>query len=93
MNYKQKLIAAIGAAAAASVVPLVATYEGTVHSSYRDPIGIVIADGGAGDRAPRFSAFVWGPVPDEELEGEAPFPPVVADQAQQDAAHEALVFA
>jgi hypothetical protein len=58
----------------------------------RDPIGIVIADGGPGDRAPRFSAFVWGPVPDDELEGEAPFPPA-ADQAPQDAAHEALVFA
>ncbi len=43
MNYKQKLIAAIGAAAAAAVVPLVATYEGTVHSTYRDPIGIVTA--------------------------------------------------
>ena len=64
-----------------------------VSDPSRDPIGIVIADGGSGDRAPRFSAFVWGPVPDEELEGEAPFPPAVADQAQQDAAPEALVFA
>ncbi|MFN8980290.1 MAG: hypothetical protein ACK54K_11025 [Gemmatimonadaceae bacterium] len=32
----------------------------------REPIGIVIADGGRGDGAPtRFSAFVWGPVPEE----------------------------
>lgn len=32
----------------------------------REPIGIVIADGGRGDDAPtRFSAFVWGPVPEE----------------------------
>jgi hypothetical protein len=32
----------------------------------REPVGIVIADGGHGDGAPtRFSAFVWGPVPDE----------------------------
>jgi hypothetical protein len=32
----------------------------------REPIGIVIADGGHGDGAPtRFSAFVWGPVPEE----------------------------
>lgn len=31
----------------------------------QEPIGIVIADGGRGDALPRFSAFVWGPVPDE----------------------------
>jgi hypothetical protein len=31
----------------------------------QEPIGIVIADGGRGERATRFSAFVWGPVPDE----------------------------
>ncbi len=30
-----------------------------------EPIGIVIADGGRGDLAPLFSAFVWGPVPDD----------------------------
>lgn len=30
-----------------------------------EPIGIVIADGGRGDRPSRFSAFVWGPVPDD----------------------------
>jgi len=33
----------------------------------REPIGIVIADGGRGDTAPRVSAFVWGPVPDDVL--------------------------
>ena len=39
----------------------------------REPIGIVIADGGQGDREPRLSAFVWGPVPDDILiETEAP---------------------
>lgn len=43
MNYKQKLIAAIGAAAAVVVVPFVATHEGTVLLTYRDPIGIVTA--------------------------------------------------
>jgi hypothetical protein len=32
----------------------------------REPVGIVIADGGRGDRPTRFSAFVWGPVPDDE---------------------------
>jgi len=43
MNHKQKLIAAIGAAVAAVVVPFVATHEGTVYRTYRDPIGIVTA--------------------------------------------------
>ena len=33
----------------------------------REPIGIVIADGRSGDKAPRLSAFVWGPVPDDAL--------------------------
>ena len=36
-----------------------------------EPIGIVIADGGRSDASPRFSAFVWGPVPsdlDERVE-------------------------
>jgi hypothetical protein len=32
----------------------------------QEPIGIVIADGGRAPLAPRFSAFVWGPVPDED---------------------------
>jgi hypothetical protein len=32
----------------------------------REPIGIVIADGSRGDTVPRFSAFVWGPVPEDE---------------------------
>ncbi len=32
---------------------------------HEEPIGIVIADGGRGDASPKFSAFVWGPVPDE----------------------------
>lgn len=33
-----------------------------------EPVGIVIADGGRGDLPTRFSAFVWGPVPDDEPE-------------------------
>ena len=32
----------------------------------REPVGIVIADGGRGDLPTRFSAVVWGPVPDDE---------------------------
>lgn len=43
MNYRHKLIAAIGAAATVAVVPLVARYEGTVLRTYRDPIGIITA--------------------------------------------------
>lgn len=34
----------------------------------QEPIGIVIADGGTGDSLPKFSAFVWGPVPDDLLD-------------------------
>ena len=30
-----------------------------------EPLGIVIADGGHSDEPTRFSAFVWGPVPDD----------------------------
>ncbi|MGQ8880785.1 lysozyme [Delftia sp. NA_296.1] len=43
MSNKAKLIAAIGAAVAALAVPLVAKYEGTVQTTYRDPVGIVTA--------------------------------------------------
>ena len=43
MSNKSKLIASIGAAAAALVVSTVAIYEGTVLRTYRDPIGIVTA--------------------------------------------------
>jgi len=32
-----------------------------------EPMGIVIADGGPGDRPSQFAAFVWGPVPDDEV--------------------------
>ncbi len=31
-----------------------------------EPMGIVIADGGAPETATRFLAYVWGPVPDED---------------------------
>jgi hypothetical protein len=31
-----------------------------------EPIGIVIADGGTPATETRFSAFVWGPVPDAD---------------------------
>lgn len=38
----------------------------------REPMGIVIADGGLGDRPSRFAAFVWGPVPDDDDDGPTP---------------------
>jgi len=37
------------------------------HTNDQEPLGIVIAAGERGDALPRFSAFVWGPVP-EDLE-------------------------
>ncbi len=34
-------------------------------SADREPMGIVIADGGEPETTTRFLAFVWGPVPDD----------------------------
>lgn len=34
----------------------------------QDPVGIVIARGRTNDAPPRFAAFVWGPVPEAELD-------------------------
>ena len=42
-----------------------------------EPMGIVIADGGRGDATPKFTAFVWGPVPDE-VEAREAVPELVA---------------
>jgi hypothetical protein len=33
-----------------------------------EPVGIVISNGPRHDEAPRFSAYVWGPVPEAEVE-------------------------
>lgn len=41
MPNSARLIAKIGAAAAAIVVPLVAYYEGYVPGTYRDPVGVL----------------------------------------------------
>lgn len=41
MNWKDKLLAALGAGAVALAVPLVARYEGTVLRSYRDPVNVL----------------------------------------------------
>ena len=41
--------------------------ESVLVLQQREPMGIVIADGGHGDRPSRFAAFVWGPVPDDDV--------------------------
>jgi hypothetical protein len=38
----------------------------------REPMGIVIADGGVPETATRFLAYVWGPVPDDDDEDISP---------------------
>ena len=43
MNDRSKLIAKIGAAAAALAISAVSFYESTVQRTYRDPIGIITA--------------------------------------------------
>lgn len=43
MSWKAKFIAIVGAGAAALAMPLVQKYEGTVFSTYRDPVGIITA--------------------------------------------------
>lgn len=40
----------------------------SVSVENREPLGIVISDGGTGERGSLLSAFVWGPVPDERDE-------------------------
>ncbi|MFZ9899761.1 MAG: hypothetical protein ACO3F5_10030 [Gemmatimonadaceae bacterium] len=40
----------------------------TTAASNDEPIGIIISTGLAPEPAPRFAAYVWGPVPDEAPE-------------------------
>ena len=35
---------------------------------YDEPVGIVISRGREPETTPRFSAYVWAPFPDDELE-------------------------
>jgi len=37
------------------------------NSESGEPIGIVISSGTRVDEAPRFAAYVWGPVPDGDV--------------------------
>lgn len=39
-----------------------------VQSMSEEPVGIVISSGWEPETAPRFSAYVWAPWPDEDLE-------------------------
>jgi hypothetical protein len=39
-------------------------------SSSDEPVGIIISTGLAPEPAPRFSAYVWGPVPDDAPDAE-----------------------
>ena len=36
-----------------------------------EPVGIVISRGWEPEKAPRFTAYVWGPFPEDEMEAEA----------------------
>jgi hypothetical protein len=38
---------------------------------FDEPVGIVISRGREPETTPRFSAYVWAPYPDDELEKEA----------------------
>ena len=40
------------------------------HEMPEGPLGIIISGGDNSEPEPRFAAFVWGPVPDAELEAE-----------------------
>jgi hypothetical protein len=41
-------------------------------ASYDEPVGIVISRGGTlAESAPRFSAYVWAPAPDDDLAEDA----------------------
>ena len=39
-----------------------------VPTSYDEPVGIVISRGREPETTPRFSAYVWAPFPEDELE-------------------------
>ena len=42
--------------------------RGQKDETPQEAIGIIISQGDRREPAPRFAAFVWGPVPDAELE-------------------------
>jgi hypothetical protein len=40
----------------------------TLQTQFEEPVGIVISRGREPETTPRFSAYVWAPFPDDELE-------------------------
>lgn len=44
--------------------------QGVGAKQLDEPMGIVISSGSQGDDAPRFSAYVWGPVPEADADAE-----------------------
>jgi hypothetical protein len=40
----------------------------------QEPLGIIISRGSRAEETPRFSAYIWGPVPSAELPSEDPKP-------------------
>ncbi len=43
----------------------------TLPTSFDEPVGIVISRGREPETTPRFSAYVWGPFPGDELDKNA----------------------
>jgi hypothetical protein len=43
----------------------------SIQLPYEEPVGIVISRGREPETTPRFSAYVWAPFPDDELEKDA----------------------
>ncbi len=46
------------------------TTQSAAAKSVDEPMGIVISSGSQGDDVPRFSAYVWGPVPEADADAE-----------------------
>ena len=42
-----------------------------MQTQHDEPVGIVISRGRDPETAPRFSAYVWAPFPEEEVEKDA----------------------
>jgi hypothetical protein len=43
----------------------------TLPTQFDEPVGIVISRGREPETTPRFSAYVWAPFPEDELEKDA----------------------
>lgn len=42
-----------------------------IEPQFDEPVGIIISRGREQESTPRFSAYVWAPFPDDELEKDA----------------------